>query len=53
MANTPDEIEEEETAVEPPKSMADLIHERKLPLSDLYYEEEIPDGCGFGRGGMY
>ncbi len=50
MDNTSAEIEEEETAVEPPKSMADLVAERKLPLSDLYYDDEIP--CApFGHGG--
>ncbi len=40
---TPTEIEEEETVPVPAQSMAELIHERRLPLWDMYHEEEIPD----------
>jgi hypothetical protein len=49
---TPVEIEEEETVPVPAQSMAELVFERKLPLSDLYHDDEIPD-APFGAGGMH
>ncbi len=50
--SVPVEVEEEETVPVPAQSMADLIHERRLPLSDLYHDDEIP--CApFGVSGMY
>ena len=50
MDNTPDEIEEEKTTPEPARTMAELVFDRELPLSDLYHDDEIP--CApFGIGG--